>query len=283
MQIDVLTLFPEMITSYCSQSILGIAQDKGIINIQAHNPRDFTDDKHKSVDDVPYGGGAGMLLSPQPFFDCFKNFAKNYLPSIKLDELDSGRLTHPNDRNYEVITMAPSGKQFDRHLANELASKENLVIICGRYEGLDERIKNLSTLEVSIGDYVLTGGELAALNIIDASSRLIEGVLGDDNSSLQESFETKNYLEILQDLKASKKELAEFLARVSLATNGAIKNKDDLVNLTLLEYPQYTRPADFRGQLVPEVLQSGDHKKIMLWRLEEAIKATYNRRSDLIA
>ena len=297
MRIDVLTLFPEMITSYCGQSILGIAQDNGVIDIRAHNPRDYTNDKHKCVDDVPYGGGAGMLLSPQPFFDCFKDLAESFqqdsgkelagsnlksLQELDLSELDRGTISHPQDRNYEVLTMAPSGRPFDRHLAKELSIKKNLIIICGRYEGLDERIKDISTLEVSVGDYVLTGGELAALNIIDASTRLIDGVLGDDNSSLQESFEPKNYIEILQDLNVTKKEFAEFFERVSKAINKKIQNKKDLEDMVLLEYPQYTRPADFRGNKVPGVLQSGDHKKIMLWRLEEAIKSTYNKRSDLI-
>ena len=255
MKIDVLSLFPEMITSYCEASILGIAQDKGLIKVEAHNPRDYTENKHNCVDDLPYGGGPGMVLSPQPFYDCFEAVSKD----IDLEQA-------------EVIITAPSGRKFDQELAKELSKKKNLVIFCGRYEGFDERIKSLATMEISLGDYVLTGGELAALTIIDSTTRLLPGVLGDDESSLAESFSIKNYLE---ENNFTKRELEGLLERTGL-------KKNDLNNLQLLEHPQYTRPPEFKGQKVPEVLQSGDHKKISLWRLEEAIKITRQRRPDLL-
>lgn len=258
MRIDILTLFPEMITSYCDQSILGIAQKNKLLEIYAHNPRNFATNKHKSVDDTPYGGGAGMVLSPQPYFDCFEN------------------IKHFENHDYEIIVTSPSGKVFNQDLALELSKKRNLIILCGRYEGFDQRIKNLATLEISVGDFVLTGGELAALVIVDAVSRLIEGVLGDSQSGEMESFSSVNYLQKLEELQVTKKELEELLKRIGL------KSKNDLTSLKLLEYPQYTRPLDFKGMKVPEVLRSGNHKEIFLWRLEQAIKLTKAVRPDLL-
>lgn len=258
MRVDVLTLFPEMITDYCNQSILKIAQQNNLLEVHAHNPRDYSTDKHKAVDDTPYGGGSGMLLGPQPFYDCYED--------LGLD-LQEG--------NYEVIITAPSGKPYNQAMARELAKKKNLVILCGRYEGFDERIKKLASLEVSMGDYVLTGGELAALTIIDSTSRLIPGVLGDSESSEVESFETKDYLNELKEAGVSKRELEEFLDKVGF-------DKDKLKSLSLLEYPQFTRPKEFKGQVVPDVLDSGHHKNILLWRLEQAIKNTQEKRPDLL-
>ncbi len=288
MRIDVLTLFPHMITDYCSSSIIGIAQKNKIIDISAHNPRDFTEDKHNCVDDTAYGGGPGMVLSPQPFFDCFEHTARNIntqilfedqaksetknLSDLNLEELKNGKLSHPENRDYEVIITSPTGKTLNQDLAKELSSKKNLIFLCGRYEGYDERIKNLATMEISLGDFVLSGGELAALSIIDSTLRLVPGVLGDIESAGAESFEVKNYLEEL-----TKREVQELLDKTG------IKSRESLEKLQLLEYPQYTRPKDFRGQKVPEVLQSGDHKKILLWRLEQAIEITKAKRPDLIS
>lgn len=266
MKIDVLSLFPELISNYCKTSILGIAQEKQLYELALHNPRDFSKDKHKKVDDTPYGGGAGMLLSCQPFFDCLESVLRSR--SIPCESLSEGVLEHPENRDYEVILTTPSGETWTQELAQEFSKKKNLVILCGRYEGFDQRIRNLASRDVSVGDYVLTGGELPALTLIDSVLRLVPGVLGDETSKDFESFSTINYLDEFEALGVTKRELNEFLEESGLGS------KSDLMKLKLLEHPHYTKPADFRGQKIPEVLQSGDHKKIFLWRLKEAIRFT---------
>lgn len=266
MKIDVLSLFPDLITNYCQASILGIAQEKQLYELAVHNPRDFSNDKHKKVDDTPYGGGAGMLLSCQPFFDCLESVFESR--SITCGSLSEGILEHPDNRDYEVIITTPSGEKWTQELAEEFSKKKNLVILCGRYEGFDQRIRDLATREISVGDYVLTGGELPALTMIDSTLRLIPGVLGDEASKDFESHSIINYLDEFEALGVTKRELNEFLEESGL------ESKADLMKLKLLEHPHYTKPADFRGEKVPEILQSGDHKKIFLWRLKEAIKLT---------
>ena len=257
MRFDVLSLFPQMIDAYCNESIIKLAREKKLLEINTHNPRDFSTNKHKQVDDTPYGGGSGMLIGPQAYIDCLDDVCKSNKPD-------------------EIIITSPHGKPLTQALAQELSQKKHLLLMCGRYEGLDQRIVDRSTLEISLGDFILTGGELAAMTIIDATSRLIPGVLGDDHSSFEESFSEIDYLDKCQELGVSKKELNELLSETGL------KDKEDLKSLTLLEYPHYTRPADFRGEKVPSILESGDHKKIFLWRLKEAIKITKNKRPDLI-
>ena len=264
MKIDILSLFPDLITNYCSESILGIAQEKQLYELATHNPRDFSKDKHKKVDDTPYGGGAGMLLSCQPFFDCLESVLESR--SINYESLTEAALEHTPERDYEIIITTPAGEKWTQELAEEFSKKKNLVILCGRYEGFDQRIRNIATREVSVGDYVLTGGELPALTMIDSVLRLVPGVLGDVTSKDFESFSTINYLEEFEKYGVTKRELNSFLEESGL------ESKDQLMKLKLLEHPHYTKPADFRGQLIPEVLQSGDHKKIFLWRLKEAIK-----------
>lgn len=271
MKIDVLSLFPDLIGQYCSTSILGIAKENNIFELGLHNPRDFSSSKHKAVDDTPYGGGAGMLLGPQAFFDCLEQVSKTR--KLDIDGFEEGVLKHKEDRDYEIIITSPSGQTWSQELAQDFAKKKNLIIFCGRYEGFDQRIRNSATCEVSIGDYVLTGGELAANIMIDSTVRLIPGALGDDTSKDFESFSTINYLEEFKSLGVTKREKAAFLEELDLKEN-------DLKSLKLLEHPHYTRPADFRGQRIPEVLESGDHKKIFLWRLKEAIKLTNARKSN---
>ncbi|MBY7656336.1 tRNA (guanosine(37)-N1)-methyltransferase TrmD [Lactiplantibacillus plantarum] len=223
MQIDILSLFPEMFAGPLHESMIGNAIENDVINVDVTNFRDFTTDKHNHVDDYPYGGGAGMLLQPQPIFDA----------------LASVQEKHPApDR---VILLDPAGVQFNQHVAEDFAQEEHLTFICGHYEGYDERIRSLVTDEVSLGDYVLTGGELGAMVMIDATVRLLPGVLGNSESAPGDSFSSG-----------------------------------------LLEYPQYTRPADFRGMKVPDILLSGDHGKIDDWRLEQALKRTYERRPDML-
>ncbi|WP_251898179.1 tRNA (guanosine(37)-N1)-methyltransferase TrmD [Lactiplantibacillus paraplantarum] len=223
MQIDILSLFPEMFAGPLHESMIGNAIENDVINVDVTNFRDFTTDKHNHVDDYPYGGGAGMLLQPQPIFDA--------LTSVQAKHSAAGR----------VILLDPAGVQFNQHVAEDFAGEEHLTFICGHYEGYDERIRSLVTDEVSLGDYVLTGGELGAMVMIDATVRLLPGVLGNAESAPGDSFSSG-----------------------------------------LLEYPQYTRPADFRGMKVPDILLSGDHGKIDDWRLEQALKRTYERRPDML-
>jgi len=225
MRIDIITIFPNMFSAVLNESILKRAQKKGKVKIYIHNLRDYSLDKHKKVDDRPFGGGSGMVMKPEPIF-CAVEAIKS---KIKI-------------KKSKVILLCPQGKKLNQELVKRLSNYKQLILICGHYEGVDERIRQyLVDEEISIGDYVLTGGELAAMVLIDAITRLIPGVLGDKNSLKFESF------------------------------------RDNL-----LEYPQYTRPANFRGLKVPSVLLSGDHKKIADWRKKEALKRTRQRRPDLL-
>ncbi len=222
MRFDVLTLFPEMIDSYCNCSILKRAIERDIIEVKTINPRDFSLDKHKKVDDTPYGGGAGMVLAPQPYVDAYESIEKL--------------------ENFCTLMMTPQGEPFNNDIARELANYDQIVILCGHYEGFDERIREIiNPREISIGDFVLTGGELPALCMIDCVSRKLDGVLGKIESADEDSFE-----------------------------NG------------LLEYPHYTKPREYRGLKVPEVLLNGNHKEIEAFRKSEMIKRTEKRRPDLI-
>lgn len=221
MRFDILTLFPELIHSHLNYSIMKRAKDDGIIEVNTINPRDYTLDKHKKVDDTPYGGGAGMVLAPQPYVDAYEN-------TKKLE-------------NSITIMMTPQGEPFTHELSKEFAQYDQIIILCGHYEGFDERIREIiKPREISIGDFVLTGGELPALCVIDSVSRNIEGTLGKIESAHDDSF-----------------------------SDG------------LLEYPQYTKPRDFRGYEVPEVLLNGNHKLIEEFRLEQKIERTKNKRPDL--
>ncbi|HHZ20847.1 MAG TPA: tRNA (guanosine(37)-N1)-methyltransferase TrmD [Firmicutes bacterium] len=224
MKIWVLTLFPEMFQGPLSTSILKRAKEKGLFDYQLVNFRDFAKDRHRTVDDTPYGGGAGMVLKPEPVF-------------AAVDSI----MAQANSCPYRILTT-PQGEPFNQRLAKELAAKEELLFICGHYEGYDERIRSLADREISIGDYVLTGGELATMVMIDAIVRLIPGALGDEQSAQNDSF-----------------------------SEG------------LLDYPQYTKPAVFRGLAVPEILLSGHHARIAAWRRRQALQRTAERRPDLLA
>jgi len=232
MYIDVITIFPKMFEPVLNESIIRRAQDKGKVKIRIHDLRDYTLDKHRKVDDRPFGGGSGMVMGPEPIFravESVKCKAKNVKRRVQ-----NGKI--------KVILLSPQGKKFTQSMAKKLCKIKQLILICGHYEGVDERIRqHLADEEISIGDYVLTGGELPAMVLIDALVRLLPGVLGNKNSLNFESFEGN-----------------------------------------LLEYPQYTRPADFRGMVVPAVLLSGDHKKIAAWRGIESIKRTSQKRPDLL-
>ncbi|MDT2739652.1 tRNA (guanosine(37)-N1)-methyltransferase TrmD [Enterococcus canintestini] len=225
MRIDVLTLFPRMFEGPMGESIIGKAQDKGLLEINVSNFRDYANNKHKTVDDYPYGGGAGMLLKVQPIYDNLKAIEAK-TPTVKK----------------RVILLDPAGKKFDQNVAEEFSKEDHLVFICGHYEGYDERIRSLVTDEISLGDYVLTGGELGAMVMIDATVRLLPDVLGNETSAQTDSHSTG-----------------------------------------LLEHPQYTRPAEFEGMKVPEVLMNGNHKLIASWQLKESLRRTYLRRPDMLA
>jgi len=221
MHVDIFTLFPEMFQGPFSESILKRAQEQGLLRIALHNIRAITTDKHHIVDDYPYGGGAGMVMKPEPIF-------------AAVEAVYQGG---------PIILMSPQGRLFTQSIAHELAQEPRLTLICGHYEGVDERVReHLVTDELSIGDYVLTGGELAAMVIVDATSRLLPGVLGGEESTLEESHSNN-----------------------------------------LLEYPHYTRPPEFRGWRVPDILLSGHHANIARWRRKESIRRTRQRRPDLFA
>ena len=228
MQFEVFTLLPEVFFPYLETSILQRASQRELITVRVHNVRDYTHDKHHTTDDTPYGGGGGMVMKPEPVFEAVE--------SVLGMRLESPPVTVP------VILLTPQGRVFNQRVAEELSRHEKIALVCGRYEGVDERIREyLVTDEISVGDYVLTGGELPALLIIDAVSRLIPGVLGDPTGA-----------------------------------------EDDSHSMGLLEYPHYTRPPEFRGWKVPEVLISGDHGRIEKWRREQALSRTLKKRPDMI-
>ncbi len=223
LSVEVLTLFPRMIAAPLDESILGKAREKGLLRVQVTDIREFAGGRHRVTDDVPYGGGAGMVMKPEPL----------------VAAIESAKAREPSAR---VVLLSPQGRRFDQRAAQELLAREKLVLVCGRYEGVDERVLEWIDEELSLGDFVLTGGEFAALAVIDAVARLLPGVLGNAESPVAESF----------------------------AGEG------------LLEGPQYTRPPEFRGRKVPEVLLSGDHAKIAAWRREQALNRTRDRRPDLL-
>lgn len=221
MRFDVVTLFPEMITQACSHSIIARGIQSDLISVNVINPRDYTKDKHKKVDDTPYGGGAGMVLMCQPYFDSFDSIEKT--------------------PDTDVVILSPQGKTFDQQMSVDMAKKKQVILICGHYEGFDERIKQYTNArEVSIGDFVLTGGELPALCIIDSVSRNIDGFLGKIDSAHFDSF-----------------------------SDG------------LLEHPHYTKPREYEGMKVPEVLLNGNHQEIARWRRKQQMHVTYKKRKDL--
>lgn len=223
MKFHILTLFPEMFSGVLSLGVTGRAVESGILAVKLYNIRDYTTDRHRTVDDAPYGGGAGMVMKVEPIASC----------------IDAVRMTAPEAR---ILLASPGGRRFDQSMAEELAENGEVIIICGRYEGIDERVKeHYSATEFSIGDFVMTGGEIAAMALMDTVARLVPGVLGSDQSAGEESF-----------------------------ADG------------LLEYPQYTRPPEFRGLKVPDMLLSGNHREIASWRKEQSLQKTKTVRPDLL-
>ena len=224
MRVDIITLFPSMFKNPFDESMIKRAKEKGILKIELHDLRQFTHDKHRTVDDAPYGGGAGMVMKPRPLFEAVEK--------IK-EEIDSSS---------RVILLSPQGRPLNQEKVKELAKERVLIFICGHYEGVDERVReHLVDEEISLGDYVLTGGELAAMVVVDAVARMLPGVLGSEDSAREDSFYKG-----------------------------------------LLDYPQYTRPSDFRGWKVPSVLLSGNHQKVKEWRRKKMLEATLRKRPDLL-
>jgi tRNA (guanine37-N1)-methyltransferase len=262
MKFDILTIFPDIIYGYAGESILKRAQKAGLIKVRAHNFRDYTKDKQRHVDDNPYGGGPGMVLQIQPIYDCLKSIKApmRVIPAKagiqKGKKLDSH--FHGNDK-VRIIILDPAGKKFDQRMAEKFSKLDRLVLICGRYEGFDERIYKLADEKISVGDYVLSGGELPALTIVEAVSRLIPGVLGNEESLKEETFGKLKYP--ITNVKSSPKSKNQKLEIGNLPVRQAGWKLE-----IAAKWPRYTRPEIFMGMKVPKILLSGNHKKIAEWR-----------------
>src|SRR5579872_3074979 len=244
MKIDIVTIFPDFFRGPLDHGIIRRAREAGLATIEVHDLRAFAHDRHKTVDDRPFGGGEGMVLKPEPIFECIESL---------------GIASRADRANESVILLSAQGRRFDQSVAQELAGLSRMVLICGRYEGVDERVgKYLADREISVGDFVLSGGEIGAALIVDAVTRLIPGALGNEASAQQESF-------------TAHRESANGEGPDSTCGSGG-----------LLDYPHYTRPADFRGMVVPEVLASGNHEEIRRWRRKTALEKTWRNRPDLL-
>ena len=229
MRIDIISIFPEMFESAFGHSLLKKAQDEDLIDINLYNLRDFIEDRHRQVDDVPYGGGSGMVMKPEPFFEAVLKITGS-------KEVEKAK------KKAKIILLSPQGRRFDQKIVEALSREKRLILLCGRYEGVDERVRSyLATDEISIGDYILSGGEIPVMVVVDAIARLLPGVVGDERSLEEESFTSD-----------------------------------------ILEYPQYTRPQTYRTWKVPEILLSGDHRKIAEWRRKKALENTFDKRRDLL-
>ena len=246
MKIDIVTIFPDFFRGPLDYGIIRRAKESGLVTIEVHDLRAFAHDRHKTVDDRPFGGGEGMVLKPEPIFEC-------------IEAMNVASRESRNVAPESVILLSAQGQRFNQSIAGELAGLERIVLICGRYEGVDERVgQHLADRELSIGDYVLSGGELGAAVIVDCVTRLIPGAVGNQASTQQESF--TNFLQ----------------AHAADGPNSTCTSGG------LLDYPHYTRPADFRGMVVPEVLASGNHEEIRRWRRQTALKKTLRNRPDLL-
>jgi tRNA (guanine37-N1)-methyltransferase len=256
MKIDILTIFPDFFRGPLDYGIVRRARETGLVEIGIHDLRNFTKDKHRTVDDRPFGGGEGMVLKPEPIFECLES----------LGGIAATAERRSGDARQSVILLSAQGRRLDQRLASELSALERVVLICGRYEGVDERIsEHLADREISVGDYVLSGGELGAAVIVDTVTRLIPGAVGNAASTRQESFTAD----------------AEFADKSVRATPNEPPSST-CVSGGLLDYPHYTRPAEFRGMAVPEVLVNGNHDEIRRWRRKTALAKTLHNRPDLL-
>ena len=259
MKFEIITIFPDFFRGPLQHGIVRRAREAGIIDVRVHDLRAFAHDRHRTVDDRPFGGGEGMLLKPEPIFECAESLAVSPR-EVRI----TGRATE------SVILLSPRGVLFTQDVAGQLAGLDRLVLVCGRYEGVDERVSEyLADREISVGDYVLSGGELPAALIVDAVSRLLPGALGNENSARQESFTGAG--------------ANQAQAPPGKNSNGARGAPDSTCGSGgLLDYPQYTRPADFRGMKVPEELVSGNHDEIRRWRRQRALEKTFHHRPGLL-
>jgi tRNA (guanine37-N1)-methyltransferase len=266
MKIDILTIFPDFFRGPLDYGIVRRAREAGLVEISIHDLRNFTKDKHRTVDDRPFGGGEGMVLKPEPIFECIESLGDWAARSERV----AGRASQ------SIILLSAQGRKLDQSLAAELSTLERIALISGRYEGVDERVSgHLADREVSIGDYVLSGGELGAAVIVDAVTRLIPGAVGNEASTRQESFTQDAFAGRACPERAQR---VEGSARATLDSGPS----STCVSGGLLDYPHYTRPADFRGMVVPEVLVNGNHDQIRRWRRRTALAKTLRNRPDLI-
>jgi tRNA (guanine37-N1)-methyltransferase len=245
MRIDIVTLFPEICRAPLNESMMKRAQEKDVVDFHIHNLRDWTTDKHHSVDDAPFGGGQGMVMKPEPIFAAVEDLSEEDQKTPNAERPTSNvQRSKIENRKSKIILMSPTGRRFDQQMAAQLSQESHLIIVCGHYEGVDHRvIEHLIDMEISIGDYILTNGAIAAVVFVDAIARLLPGTLGHERSAVDDSFSSER---------------------------------------SGLEGPQYTRPAEFRGWKVPEVLLSGNHAEISKWRKEQAMKRTRENRPDLL-
>jgi tRNA (guanine37-N1)-methyltransferase len=245
MRIDIVTLFPEICRAPLNESMMKRAQEKDVVDFHIHNLRDWTTDKHHSVDDAPFGGGQGMVMKPEPIFAAVEDLSEEDQKTPNAERPTSNvQRSKIENRKSKIILMSPTGRRFDQQMAAQLSQESHLIIVCGHYEGVDHRvIEHLIDMEISIGDYILTNGAIAAVVFVDAIARLLPGTLGHERSAVDDSFSSER---------------------------------------SGLEGPQYTRPAEFRGWKVPEVLLSGNHAEIAKWRKEQAMKRTRENRPDLL-
>jgi tRNA (guanine37-N1)-methyltransferase len=271
MKIDILTIFPDFFRGPLDYGIVRRARETGLVEIGIHDLRNFTRDKHRTVDDRPFGGGEGMVLKPEPIFECLES----------LGGIAATAERRSGDALQSVILLSAQGRRLDQRLASELSALERVVLICGRYEGVDERIsEHLADREISVGDYVLSGGELGAAVIVDTVTRLIPGAVGNAASTRQESFTT--------DAELADKSVPPHHAKSGRAGDPGVRAtpgeppSSTCVSGGLLDYPHYTRPAEFRGMAVPEVLVNGNHDEIRRWRRKTALAKTLRNRPDLL-
>lgn len=257
MKISIITLFPNMVQTFLDESIMKRAQEKGAVEIEIINLRDFALDDHGTVDDRPYGGGAGMVLRPEPLIQAIQNIKKEKPGASPVD-----------DKGTHVMLTSAKGKQYSQKKALEYAKMEHLLIVCGHYEGVDERVIEYVDEEISLGDYVLTGGEIPAAAIVDSVVRLLPGVLKKEQATVEESF-----------FEVPLKEIMEVVGPTEVLL--ALEDKH-MKTVQLLEYPHYTRPVDFEGKQVPEILTKGNHEEIRKWRIQEAYNQTLAKRPDLL-
>ena len=244
MRIDIVTLFPEICRAPLNESMMKRAQEKDVVDFHIHNLRDWTTDKHHIVDDAPFGGGQGMVMKPEPIFAAVEDLSEKDQKTPNTERSSNVQRSKIENRKSKIILMSPTGRRFDQQMAAQLSQESHLIIVCGHYEGVDHRvIEHLIDMEISIGDYILTNGAIAAVVFVDAIARLLPGTLGHERSAVDDSFSSER---------------------------------------SGLEGPQYTRPAEFRGWKVPEVLLSGNHAEIAKWRKEQAMKRTRENRPDLL-